>query len=240
AIYNSLEPYPQNWFSYNTGAGINKNGDHVMYLSLHVCPTRYIPLENTIQYLDNIQLEISYEKPEIVSFESNIYDLAIITPSEFSENLIPLVDHKNNFSVQTNLTTVEYINDTFPGRDTAEKIKYFIKYAIEEWGISYVLLIGDINKLPIRVAYSIPWADDLLTDLYYADIYNETFDFCSWDANDNDRFGEGEFESGFPPKMNNIDEVDLYPDVYIGRLPCTYEEEVDIVVDKIITYEYMT
>ena len=237
AIYNSNEAYPSDWFSYNKGVGINKNGDRVLFLSIHVCPTRYIPLDNVIEHIDDIQLSVHYEESEITVTGSNVYDLVIIAPSEFSDSLMPLVNHKINHSVKTNLTTLEHINDTFDGRDTAEKMKYFVKYAIEEWGISYVLLVGDVNKLPIRTAYSIPWEEDLLTDLYYADIYNETYDFCSWDANDNNLFGEVTFDDGFPPKMNNIDQVDLYPDVYIGRLPCTTEDEVDVVVDKIITYE---
>jgi hypothetical protein len=37
-----------------------------------------------------------------------------------------------------------------------------------------------------------------------------------------------------------IDEVDLYPDLHIGRIACRNLKELDIVVDKIISYEKQT
>ena len=53
------------------------------------------------------------------------------------------------------------------GRDVAERIKYFIKNSLDTWNIKYVLLIGGIDKLPIRET----WLGELVvpTDLYYAD-----------------------------------------------------------------------
>jgi len=69
-------------------------------------------------------------------------------------------------------------------------------------------------------------------DLYYADIYDENGSFCSWDSNNNNEFGEFELTSFYPN-----DKVDLYPDVYLCRIPCTTEEEVTIIVNKTISYE---
>jgi len=173
-----------------------------------------------------------------------IYDLVIITPATFSENLQPLVEHKNNYNMKTALVTLDFIYGNFTGRDKAEQIKYFIKSAIEEWHINYVMLVGDIKKLPIRETRAYPWhgwGDNILSDLYYADIYDENHTFCSWDANENNTFGEVSYEfERFPPKMIDIDGVDLYPDVHVGRLACTNSKEVDIVVNKIITYEENT
>jgi len=186
--------------------------------------------------------------------ESNDFDLVIIAPSEFSDSLSSLVDHKNNINVKTNLVFTESIYNFFDGRDKAEQIKYFIKYAIEEWNISYILLVGDVDKIPTRKTYSSIWPEEqeyILSDHYYADIYNETDDFCSWDSNENNKFGEIEFlndtNSMYVPKCKNcwkivlnvsdIDGVDLYPDVAVGRLPCSNRKEVDIVVNKIIKYE---
>jgi len=191
------------------------------------------------------QIQLDSENIEFVGFESNTYDLVIIAPEEYSEGLDRLVEHKNDHGIKTNLTTVESIYASFPGIDEAEQIKYFIKYALEEWNISYVLLVGDIEKLPIRATDAYPWkgfGDNILTDLYYADIYNETDDFCSWDANENGTFGEVEYITGsFPPKVKiDLDDVDLYPDVCVGRLACRNIEEVNIVVNKIITYEENT
>ena len=71
---------------------------------------------------------------------------------------------------------------------------------------------------------------DFISDLYYADIYDSEGNFSSWDTNNNDIFAEGE-------GTNIIDEMDLYPDVYLGRLPCRTKSEVRVVVKKIVNYE---
>jgi len=101
--------------------------------------------------------------------------------------------------------------------------------------ISYVMLVGSIDKLPIRFTDVNVWETyGIPTDLYYADIVDEHGDFCSWDSNGNDDFGEFNWQHG------PIDEVDLYADIGIGRLACSSIKEVETVVNKIITYETET
>ena len=204
-IYVSSEPYPSEWFRHTKGAGLNLDNKHVLFLSLHIFPARYIPLKNSIEYARQINLSIIYEEPEseIKKSNSDNYALVIISPTEFSNNLIPLVSHKNNYGIKTKLITLEEIYDNFSGRDNAETIKYFVKHAIEKWNTNYVLLIGDIKKLPIRITYASFWEPDILSDLYYGDIYDSEYRFCSWDGNENNRFGEisGDF--------NNINNVDI-------------------------------
>jgi hypothetical protein len=68
--------------------------------------------------------------------------------------------------------------------------------------------------------------------LYYTDIYkyhNGQPIFDSWDSNGNGIFAE------WTP--TNKDILDLYPDVYLGRLACRNRREVGIMVNKIINYE---
>jgi hypothetical protein len=187
----------------------------------------------------------------IVHIDEN-YDLIIITPASFENELQPLIDHKEQHAVETKVVTLEEINNSiyFPveGRDDAEQIKYFIKNALKSWNISYVMLVGGKEEMPVR--YSVihfnssinyKWgflfpdifsvkSDGFITDLYYADIYDENDSFCSWDSNNNSVFGEIGLDGA-------IDEVDLYPDVYVGRVLCQTSEEVEIVVNKIIDYE---
>jgi hypothetical protein len=69
-----------------------------------------------------------------------------------------------------------------------------------------------------------------VSDLYYADIYDDTGGFCSWDSNNNNIFGEYNWNG-------NTDEVDLYPDVYLTRLPAISTSQVTTCVNKIKTYE---
>ncbi len=243
-IYENINYYPSEWFTYKKGTGINKNGDHVLFLSISVYPIRYLSKENLIKYITSFEIEVLYEKSEITNFKTYLYDLVIIAPSEFSDTLQPLVNHKNTYNVKTILMPLEDIYDSYNGRDEAEKIKYFIKYALEEWGINYVLFVGDITILPIRITQSMMFSghgNDLLSDLYFADIYDNSYNFCSWDKNENNSFGEVIYNwHSWPPEIIDIDGVDLYPDVHIGRLPCSNNQEVALMVDKIIYYEKET
>lgn len=74
------------------------------------------------------------------------YDFIIITPAGFSNELQPLAAHKEQHAITTKIVTLDDIYDSvfFPveGRDDAEKIKYFIKNALDTWNVTYVLLVG--------------------------------------------------------------------------------------------------
>lgn len=240
-IYTSYEPFPNDWLNYFTGVGLNENNEHVLFLTLHIYPVQYLPRSNIVQYINQIEVSITYNKLDFKPLNTESIDLVIITPSEFSNNLDPLVSHKISHGIETNLVTLEEIYNNYTEGDKAEKIKYFIKSTIEKWNTNYILLVGDIKKLPIRKTYASPWGEnDLLSDLYYADIYDSNYDFCSWDSNGNKIFGEVDYHGGFPPFVDDIDGVDLYADVHVGRIACTNEKEVDTVVNKIITYEKET
>ena len=248
-IYLSNEPYPSNWVELNTGAGL-ENGKHVVFLSIHAFPARYTPAANELRYVNEINVKVRYTPPSEPLPANDVYDLVIIAPSEFSDALQPLVTHKDNHGVKTVLVTLDEIYNgnyfSVQGRDDAEKIKYFIKDAIEEWGIKYVMLVGGRHGgigtekwwCPVRYANlddNSNWEMSYLSDLYFADIYkyengNATFD--DWDSNGNGIFAEW--------KMTGKDILDMYPDVYVGRLACRNSYEVKKMVEKIITYETTT
>ena len=239
-IYENEAVYPSNAFIYSVGAGL-ANDEHVIYLAIKCYPIRYSPAKNTIYYSENAEIKISYEEPaNPVSF-SDEYDLVIISPSEFSNELQPLIEHKNSFGVNTLLVTTETIYSQYSGYDDIEKIKYFIKDSLETYGNDYVLLIGGVEKLPIRTTWFFQrhqnhyWNESILTDLYYADIYDENTNFCSWDSNNNNLYGEMYYNV---PGVN--DTVDLYADVNIGRIPCVNKKDLRNVVNKIIRYETYT
>jgi len=235
-IYGSSEVYPSNIFSYNIGAGLNGN-DNVIYLTVRCYPVRYSPANKIIYYTNNIHIKLVYDEPATPVMSSDQYDLVIISPSEFSNEIQSLIEHKINMGVDTFLETTEDIYSKYNGFDKAEKIKYFIKDAKETLGIDYVLLVGSVDKLPIRYTYASFWGDTLPTDLYYADIYDENDSFCSWDANGNGKYGEVHHDHH---QVYDIDGVDFYPDINVGRLPCTKKTEVKVVVNKIIHYETET
>jgi hypothetical protein len=100
-------------------------------------------------------------------------------------------------------------------------------------GITYVLIVGagveGEELFPVRYAWiSDEIEDNFPSDLYYADIYNDTGGFSNWD-----RDGDGKY-CEYPMDIPN---VDFIPDVYLGKLPCNNEIEVNTIVDKIIEYK---
>ncbi len=172
------------------------------------------------------------------SLGTDSYDLLVLAPDKFIDSLQPLVIHKETHNIKTTLVSLSTMYEEISeyGRDNPEKIKYYIKYAIETWGIKYVLLVGDFIQMPIRYCsnsdmfpgYPEP---SFISELYYADIYEKNGNFSSWDTNGNGIYGEW---SGSEAQDK---EIDLYPDVYVGRLACRNNFEVQVMVNKIITYE---
>ncbi|RLF60711.1 MAG: hypothetical protein DRN37_02265 [Thermoplasmata archaeon] len=178
---------------------------------------------------------------------NDAYELLIIAPAAFVEALGPLVAHKEHQGVATKLVSLDEIYGgtyfSVNGRDDAEKIKYFIKNAIEEWGIEYVMLVGGRKPsvtseewwLPVRYSHiedNVATREDrVVSDLYCADIYDESGNFSDWDTNGNGVFSE------WLANRPADDIMDLYPDVCVGRLPCRNAFEVGIMVNKIIAYE---
>jgi hypothetical protein len=170
------------------------------------------------------------------------YDMVVISPDVYSAALQPLIEHKNSHNVATILMSTEDLYSDYEGSDEAEQIKYCIKDALDTWNIQYVLLVGDPEIIPMRnSAVRCSWYTFTYvpTDLYYADIYDVNMSFCSWDSNDNDVFGEYTWDMSHD-RTEYIDVVDLYPDVGVGRLPCSLSSEVDAMVEKIISYETQT
>ena len=219
------------WCTYHLGGGID-NGEHVTFFSLHIYPIKYDQNNEILEYIDEITIDVYYESPIKQPNSQEDYSLVIIAPSKFQSPLQKLLTHKTSNGISTKLVTLDeiYNGEYFPveGYDECEKIKYFIKNSFEQWGCEYFLLVGSIYKLPMRTAWF--GNSELLTDMYYADLYFSDGSFCNWDSNGNHIYGEYYHN-------DEKDIVDLYSDVYLGRLACNNKMEVRIVVDKIIKYE---
>jgi hypothetical protein len=196
------------------------------------------------------------------SVTSENFSLVIIAPSTFETALQPLVDHKTSHGIATFLKTTEDIYAQYDGVDKPEQIKYFIKDAIETYNITSVMLVGGVKSVfcskprddqnqgssgwyvPVRYTNlwdnpKFPLASEatlhdpgVISDLYYADIYEVGGNFSSWDVN-----GDGTFAAWGKPGVENDTGIDMYPDVALGRLACTSVKEVKTLVEKITTYE---
>jgi hypothetical protein len=200
-----------------------------------------LPITNAQFTQTTSSLQTMHQKTDLSTTQKSIYQLLIIAPAQFVSTLQPLITHKESVGITTKLVALDEVYNQmyWQGRDEPEKIKYYIKTAVEEWGIKYVLLVGDFRSMPIRYCFNADIGHgydepSFISELYYADIYDSNGNYSSWDSNGNGVFGEW---SGDIAEDQNID---LYPDVYVGRLACRNKVEVKTMVDKIITYETTT
>ena len=243
AIYQKDTLFPETWYNIRSSAGLNRDNQHTTFFSIQFNPIRYNPVQRIIYSVTSINLEIAVEQPSKSFVLSDQYDMVIICHNQYASLLEPLVEHKISHGIKTILVSVKdiYKSTYFPvqGRDCAEEIKYFIKNAIENWDITYVMLVGNFQQVPRRLTYletdtgSLYEELKFATDLYFADIYNSEGDFSSWDTDNDGIYGEWPYPEAHPQEDN----VDLVPDVHLGRLACMFRSEVQTMVDKIINYE---
>ena len=258
-VYGSDELYPTSWFTYRTSAGLNKNNEHTLFLTIELYPVRYNPTENMVYSVESMDVSISYDLPdEKEQTTADEFDMVIISPESFSSSLQPLIDHKNSYNVKTYLKTLEEIYSEYSGFDKAEQIKYFIKDAFDTQQITYVMLVGGMNTyffgpsrdnanigeskwhLPVRYTNIREMGSvhdpGYISDMYYADLYDGEGNFSSWDKDKYDGESDGIYAK-WSPFGRDKDVLDCVPEVYVGRLACRNNWEVNVMVDKIIEYE---
>ncbi|MGQ4875676.1 MAG: C25 family cysteine peptidase, partial [Promethearchaeia archaeon] len=229
------------------------------YCSIFFISIIIIPYFNlSIAYFDSIyntgpqKIEINTEQPEIdlsslpkinysqllkQYYDPNI-EMIIITPdiSGFVNAVKPLSDWKNKKGVKTVILS-NY--SQYEGSDGPEKIRNMIKSYYEKYNIRWVLLAGDAQEdiLPIREVYNpdtVRWKENEAvgdeyykpTDYYYADLTGD------WDNDKDGKYGEAPQDNS-----NGVDEIDWYPEVYVGRLPADSKSELETMVNKSLKYE---
>lgn len=249
-VYDSALFYPNSWYRCDIGAGRDQNHTQVTFVKIICYPVRYSPATDQIMHASSFDVTLTYETPLQTTQTTETYDMVIIAPKSFKTTLTPLLDFKNSKGLNTTFKSIEDILEQYTGADPPEQVKYFIKDAYDTWGITYVLLVGGLKShlyakdkdtrsagwsswwVPVRYV-SIPQLDDegCLSDLYYGCLYNETGAFDSWDSN-----GDGIYAAWDAPGAEQ-DTFDMYPEVYVGRLPAANKREVKNLVQKIITYE---
>lgn len=190
--------------------------------------------------------------PRIAYASNGHYDLLIIAHEDFLEPLRELAEWKTRTGMPTRVESWQGYNRSYAGWDAPERIKHGIKLMHENFGVKYVMLVGDSDMFPVRYTMTDRRANDstpggqrfgygayYASDLYYADLYKQDGSFDDWDYNDNHLFGElhGEWFVNHPI---NMDQIDMIPDVAVGRLPAATRQEVENYVEKVIEYETNT
>ncbi|HWQ92301.1 MAG TPA: C25 family cysteine peptidase [Clostridia bacterium] len=171
--------------------------------------------------------------------------LLVIGPAAFEETLKPFVAFKQQ-TIATRWHSLEKILSASAGVDDPERLKQFLYHQWRDHGLSHVLLVGDIDIMPVR--YMVldrvtAAAQDYAfypSDLYYADLAKADKSFETWNAQRSGfhagYFGEVRGEKNKADPIN-YDQIDYLPEIAVGRWPVTTPEEAWQVADKTIRHE---
>lgn len=196
---------------------------------------------------------------------SGTFDYVIVTTDELRRNSTELdnfVEHKENGGLSVAVVSVEAIEAFYTGSERADRIRSFLRDRYAEWGIRYVLLIGNpdpydrsvgsadsIGSVPMKMAW--PRGDGsegIPTDMYYGDLDGE------WDVDgDGHAAGKDDFETHstrheYPDDNGGVENeiythtwdaygYDLDQEVRVGRIPFDDEGRVDSILDRTIRYQ---
>jgi len=183
-------------------------------------------------YVINPQKIVSYHKSygqtqrELLD-PANPYALIIITDELREPYFEEFVSRRNSMNLTTGVFLVEDIYQEYDGVDQADKVRNFIIDAYQIFSgtdtpLEYVLLGGDDEIVPKRGCYG--QVGNTVDNGIPCDLYFSCLD-GNWNANDNSIYGEWE------------DEVDMLPEIAIGRIPAESEQEFDHFFYKTFYYE---
>lgn len=161
------------------------------------------------------------------SLEGSPVDYLIITTDDLANDFQRLADFKTTKGVPTVVRTLSFIQaNSKHGSDIQETMRFFIRDAYAKWGIRYLLLGGDTDILPDRRCFSTFYLGgfELPVDLYFTGLDG------TWNDDHDAVWGEGF-------NVTPVDNPDLYPEVYEGRLPISTSADVIALIDKVISYE---
>lgn len=152
----------------------------------------------------------------------------IITNDAMAPAYQQLADWKTQSGLPAAVRTVSFIRQQYPfGADDADRVRRFIRDAYSRWGTKWVLLGGDTDVIPERLAHTLFYGgEDIAADLYFSCLDG------NWNADGDSLYGEGYLDSTDPG-----DSCDLLPEVYVGRAPTSTLAEAQVFVNKTLQYE---
>jgi len=156
-----------------------------------------------------------------------IAPVALVSNTPAPWNLDALVAARREAGLTSAVVELEWIYAHYAGRDSAERIRAFIRDAYEQCATRYVLLVGTSQLLPTRNLYcSFSGYTALIPSdaLYYGCLDGD------FDSNGNNVFGEiGDGVGG--------GDVDLVAEVQVGRFPVADAAELSRLIRKTLAYE---
>ena len=150
------------------------------------------------------------------------YELLLITPENYVESFNDYVALYAGRGIRVRVTALQDVYATSTGRDNKEKIRNYIIDEYEKYGISMVLLGGDVDLVPHRNLWC--YAQEGYEDQVPSDSYYACLDGTLNDDGDN--------------KWGEVGEDDLLPELSIARLPFNNANQLETILSK--TFSYLT
>ncbi len=152
----------------------------------------------------------------------------VITADELASEFERLAAWKTRTGVPAAVQTLSRIVAGYPSEpDDAARIRRFLQEAQAGGPLRWVLIGGDTEVIPARLARTTFFGGAFIpTDLYYSCLEGD------WDADGDGLYGEGYLSAQDPG-----DDADLTPELFVGRAPVRSAEEARIFVEKTIRYE---
>ena len=146
-------------------------------------------------------------------------DYLIVSYRPFIEALEPLIERKRSQGLSVSVVPVDEVYNEFgSGVVTPDAIIKFVQQAYNEWRSPapvYLLLVGDSSLDP-------------------RDIFDTgTQNYLPSEITEMNFFGESVSDDGFV----RVDGDDFLPDMLVGRLPAQSIEDLEVMVDKTLSYE---
>lgn len=253
-VYSVNDEYPDKILSFERQSSYREYN----LIDIKIQPFSYNPISSSLSFYSDISIIIDYSYGEDIdennftlssmrnkniaeeiilnfkqaeswydiSYNNGLYDFVIITLDSLLEAVEPLVEWEEEKGKNVNVITKSWIESEYNGIDLAEKIRNFLrdKYPSSEWGIEDVLIVGHYDDIPLRKVWQgLPNYEKPETDFYYAELSKP--DNESWDSNQNQKYGD------------NLDEMDYYAEVNVGRIPWSDYETVLHISQKSVNFE---
>jgi len=165
-------------------------------------------------------------RPPLVDYTGSRY--LIISPTALMDSVSDLVTLKASQGFMVETVTLEAILAATAGIDNPEKIRnYLLNYSEQDTSKEFVLLVGSMATMPMRIAHTDPADHDIFSvpsDYYYQELT------CDWDLDGDGFYGEWDDDL-------NKDNCDYKVETYVGRLPWDTVQDVTKMVETIISYE---
>lgn len=251
AIYESKLPYPQKI----SGKLLTQYMNGFTFAISSFTPAEYIPAEGRFSYYRKVSVRIhtapadqpssvtAHDKaaiervkrfaqnPELtdlyppVTDISTDYEILILVPTAFAGSFTSLIDLYYVRGYKTKVKEVSWIYSNISGSDNQQKIRNYIIQEYQNNNIDHVILAGDADLVPYRgftdsVYSGGSWTIDtgIPSDIYYSALDG------SWNTDGDAYWGE-------------LNEMDLLPEISVGRLPAGNTTELASILNKTIMYQ---